>query len=106
MQVKEKAIHAHQVILAQSSEKFQTLMNESQSSHLPVISLDEEDFEIINEVVEFLYTGYCTSLSELDGENCELEKELTDEDILDELTLSVHDLDIDLLHAGGFAVMI
>jgi uncharacterized protein (UPF0297 family) len=91
-------------VLAQSSEKFRTLMKEWQeeSSHFPIISVDEEDFEIMNEVVEYLYTGCCTSLSTLDGENRERERELTNEDILDELALSLHDLDCDLVDAGKF----
>jgi hypothetical protein len=104
--VKEKTIYAHQVVLAQGSDKLRTLINECKQelcleySQTPLLYLDEEDTEIMNEMIEFLYTGSCASLPLLDGKNCE--RQLTDEDILDELALGLQDVDFDNLDTGGF----
>ena len=58
----------------------------------------------MNEVVEFLYTGCSSSLPVLDGHDYKHERQLTDEDILDELALSLQDVDFDLLDTGEFYV--
>ncbi|CAB4004855.1 inhibitor of Bruton tyrosine kinase [Paramuricea clavata] len=106
MKVKEKTIYAHQVVLAQGSDKLRTLINECKQevcleySQTPLIYLDEEDIEIMNEMIEFLYTGSCASLPLRDGKNCE--RQLTDEDILDELALGLQDVDFDNLDTVYF----
>ena len=89
---------------------FRALINDSKQelcsanggSQTPIIYLDEDDFEIVNETIEFLYTGSCASLPVPSYENCEVshERELNDEDILNELTLSLQDVDFDILNTG------
>lgn len=83
-----------------------TLIKESKkescldSSQTPVIRLDEEDLETINEVTEFLYTGGCTSLPVCDSKVSNQVRQLTDEDILDALAMSLQDVDFDIFSTG------
>ena len=78
-------------------------------SQTPIISLDEDDFEIINETFEFLYTGSCASLPCVlshDSSEVSQRRELTDDDILNELAMSLQDVDFDFFNTGGCAAAI
>ena len=108
-QVKGKILHAHQVVLAQGSEKLRTMMNNAKQESCsvldfpqpPIIIYLEENFEIIQEIIEFLYTGCCASLAIRNGDVCVdkslKEREMTDEDMLKALALSLQEVDFDIL---------
>ncbi|XP_046848381.1 inhibitor of Bruton tyrosine kinase-like isoform X2 [Xenia sp. Carnegie-2017] len=100
IKVKKKSIFAHQVIMAQVSKTFRNYINDAKqkSSSIPIIHLGDENYDVIREILEYAYTGSCSSLPAIphddpDSEQCQL----TDIDILNELALSLENVDLELL---------
>ena len=97
------------MILAEGSEKLRTLMNDAKqessnnSENQPtlVIYLDEDDFEIVREVIEFLYTGCCVSLPAVPKED--VDEELPENEQshqFNQLAFNIQDVDFGLLDSG------
>ena len=104
--MKDKTIYAHKVVVAEASDKLITMINHTsnEDSNIDIIYLNDENYETMNEIIEFLYTGSCASLPQLNLKNSERvhdERELTDEDILDALAMSLQDVDFDFLDLPG-----
>ncbi|XP_028412320.1 inhibitor of Bruton tyrosine kinase-like [Dendronephthya gigantea] len=106
IKVKDKSILAHQVILAEGSEKLRTLINDAKqessdskdNQQTLLIYLDEEDFEIVREMIEFLYTRCCGLQPALIRED--LDDDLAEKELFhqfNQLAFNLQDVDFDVL---------
>ena len=98
-------------MLAHGSERFRKLIDGAQVKYnnaddlreIPVIRLDDEDFEVIQEIIEFIYTGTCSLLKPFNSENCvesdenEIRQPFTDDEMVKELAWSLEIVDFDIL---------
>ena len=114
MQVKGRNLAAHRLILAEGSDKFRSLIDDAEAklpdgddlpSGVPIVTLDDEDFELIQEMLEFLYTGSCACLRPPEeesrcvglGEEDEIEISNGEERMLNELAWSLESVDFEVL---------